>query len=409
VNRALEVTIRECGGRILSALAARFRDVDLAEDAFASACLKAVEHEGRAPEDMAAWLYRVAERSAFDARRRAKVRAHATFPAAAASSSVEDILASDACLIPDERLRLIFVCCHPAVMPEARAPLTLRIVLGLSTEEIARAFMLSEPTVAQRLVRAKRKIAEAGIPFEVPGRHAWDERLDAVLSSLEVAYAKAHEDAGGAGPHATFADEMLRLTRVLSELMPHEPEVLALAATVHYAEARRPARVDDRGRMVPLTEQDPARWSRALIGDAESYLKRAAQLARPCARELEAAIHGAWCVRESLAEPPPWSIVLGLYEMLSVFRADPVVLINRAVAVAEVLGAEAALAEIEALDRSEVNEFVPYHVVRADLLRRLARHSEARAEYAKALELGVPRAERLWIEDHLATLAEVAP
>jgi RNA polymerase sigma-70 factor, ECF subfamily len=301
------------------------------------------------------------------------------------------------------------VCCHPAIQPEARAPLTLRIVLGLSTEEIARASILSEPTIAQRLVRAKRKIAEARIPFKVPGRHAWAERLEAVLSSLEVAYAKAHEDAGGDGPHATFADEMLRLTRLLSELLPNEPDVLALAATVHYAEARRPARVDNAGRMVPLTEQDPMRWSHALIREAESYLKRAARLERPCARELEAAIHGAWCARASLAEPPPWSIVLSLYDMLAVFRADPVVRINRVVAVAEVVGAELALAEIDSLNRAEVNGFVPYHVVRADLLRRLARKAEARAAYARALELGVPRAERLWIEDRLATLREAAP
>ncbi|MDP9036669.1 MAG: sigma-70 family RNA polymerase sigma factor [Myxococcota bacterium] len=404
MSRALEVAIRECGGRILSALAARFRDVDVAEDAFASACLKAVEHSECVPEDMAAWLYRVAERSAFDARRRAKVREHATLPEGAVSLTVEDMVVSDARLIPDERLRLIFVCCHPAIAPEARAPLALRVVLGLSTQEIARAFMLSEVTIAQRLVRAKRKIAEAGIPFEVPGRHAWDQRLDAVLSSLEVAYAKAHEDAGGAGPHATFADEMLRLTGLLSELLPFEPDVLALAATVRYAEARRPARVDEAGRMVPLTDQDPTRWSHGLIGEAEAYLKRAARLERPSPRELEAAIHGAWCARASLAEPPPWSVVLGLYDMLAVFRGDPVVRINRAVAVAEVIGAEPALAEIDALDRAEVNGFVPYYVVRADLLRRLGRTAEARAAYAKALELGVPRAERLWIEDRLATL-----
>jgi RNA polymerase sigma-70 factor, ECF subfamily len=167
------------------------------------------------------------------------------------------------------------VCCHPAVAADGRAALTLRLVCGLSTAEIARAFLVSEPTLAQRLVRAKRKIAEAGVPFEVPGPEAWPERLDAVLSTLEVAYAKAHEDAAGAGPHAGYASETLELTRVLAELLPEEPEALALAALVRYAEARHPARLDGEGAMVPLSEQDSALWRRPLIEEADAHLGRA--------------------------------------------------------------------------------------------------------------------------------------
>ncbi len=229
-------------------------------------------------------------------------------------------------LIPDERLRLVFVCCHPAVAAEARAALTLRLVCGLSTAEIARAFLVPEPTLAQRLVRAKRKIAEAGVPFEVPPPKTWPERLDAVLSTLEVAYAKAHEDAAGAGPHAGYASEMLELTRVLAELLPQEPEALALAALVRYAEARRPARLDAEGAMVPLSEQDPALWRRPLIEEAGAYLRRATLATQEplSPRVVKGAIHGVWCARRSLAEPPPWRGVLALYDALLACRDDPV-------------------------------------------------------------------------------------
>jgi RNA polymerase sigma-70 factor (ECF subfamily) len=215
-------------------------------------------------------------------------------------------------LIPDERLRLIFVCCHPAIAEDARAALTLRLVCGLSTEEIARAFLLAEPTLAQRLVRAKRKIAAAGVPFEVPGPEGWRERLDAVLSTLEVAYARAHADAAGAGRHAGYAGEMLQLTALLATMLPGEPEVHALAATVRFAEARRPARIDADGVMVPLAKQDPARWDGELIAAARLCLGRALQHRPPRLRTLQALIHAEWCARVSLAEPPPWPAILVL-------------------------------------------------------------------------------------------------
>lgn len=212
-------------------------------------------------------------------------------------------MTDDARLIPDERLRLIFVCCHPAVAPDARAALTLRLVCGLSTADIAKAFLIPEATLAQRLVRAKRKIAEAGVPFEFPGPDAWPDRLEAVLATLEIAYSKAHEDAEGEGRHAGFATEILGLTRLLVELAPAEPEVLSFAALVRYSEARRLARVDGQGVMVPLSDQDPRLWDADLIADAEDYLRRAARL-RPAGRyALEAAIQGAWCGRASLSEP----------------------------------------------------------------------------------------------------------
>ena len=314
-------------------------------------------------------------------------------------------MTADDALIPDDRLRLIFVCCHPAVAENARAALTLRLVCGLSTAEIAHAFLLSEPTIAQRLARAKRKIAEAGISFDIPPPDAWPERLDAVLTTLEVAFSKAHEDAAGAGPHAGYALEMLNLTRLLAALVSGEPEVMALAALVRYAEARRPARLDATGAMVPIAEQDPGRWRWPLIEQANHYLARAAALGPFGPRGLQAAIHGTWCRRQSLAEPPPWPLVLTFYDRLLIVRDDPVVRLNRAVASAEVNGVETALDELGALGAVSLENFLPYQAVRADLLRRSGRAEEARTAYDAALGLGPTAAERLWLEARRRSLA----
>ncbi|MEP6966655.1 MAG: DUF6596 domain-containing protein, partial [Pseudomonadota bacterium] len=312
MSPGLDQAFREAGRRIIAALAARYRDLDIAEEAFAEACVRATATwlgEG-APRDPVAWLYRAADRCALDSLRRRRTPERLPLDPPPVEPNAEDTMIDDARLIPDERLRLIFVCCHPAVAPDARAALTLRLVCGLTTAEIARAFLVSEPTLAQRLVRAKRKIAEAGVPFEIPGPDAWTERLDAALSTLEVAYAKAHEDAAGAGPHAGYASEILELTRVLAKLLPNEPEALALAALVRYAEARRPARLDESGAMTPLSEQEPELWLRPMIEAAEVYLKRATALEPPGPRTLKAAIHATWYARRSLAEPAPWPAVL---------------------------------------------------------------------------------------------------
>ncbi|WP_454758462.1 RNA polymerase sigma factor [Caulobacter segnis] len=393
---ALDQTAREAGGRIVAALAATFRDLDLAEEAYAEACARAAAVWPAAPPlDPAAWLYATARRCALDMIRRRNVRQRVAPDAPEPEATAEDILASDARLIPDERLRLIFVCCHPAVAPEARAALTLRLVCGLTVQEIARAFLVTDAAMFQRLTRAKKKIAQAGVSFEVPGPEAWPERLAAVLSTLEVAYARAHEDAAGAGQHAGYAREMLTLTAVLAELAPQEPECLAFAATVRFAEARRPARLDANGAMVPLSEQDPRLWNRPLIHEADALLRRAARLNRPGPRQLRAALHGVWCVRRSLAEPPPWSAVLALYDLAD--RDDPFVRINRAVALAELGGPAAALAEIEALDAARLADFQPFHAVRADLLARLGRRDEALTAYDRAIDLAPGPAERLWL------------
>ncbi len=405
-SATLGLVFREASGRIVAALASRFRNLDLAEDSFADACTRALEAWSREgpPRDAAAWLYQTAYRCAVDTLRRQRTEQRFA-PELQRATSEEQSMPDQWTPIPDERLRLIFVCCHPAVAPDARAALTLRLVCGLSTREIARAFLLSEATLAQRLIRAKRKIAQAGVSFEAPGPQAWPERLNAVLSTIEIAYGRAHEDAAGSGPHFNYAAEMIEITRVLAELLPHEAEASAMAAIVRFAEARRPARIDAEGMMIPLADQYPDAWIGPLIADARRYLDRAILLAPDAPRVLQARIHAAWCARRNLVEPAPWREILALYDLLLKVRDDAVVRLNRAVALAEVQGAAAALAQVEALT-APVADFLPYHAVRADLLRRAGRADEARRAYDAALALVATSAERLWLERQRAALPE---
>jgi RNA polymerase sigma-70 factor, ECF subfamily len=403
---ALERVFRAASGRIIAALAARYRNLALAEDALAEACLRAVSSwpARGIPDDPAAWLYRVASRVALDALRHERVRREHDPVEPEPEPAVEEAMTDDSRLVPDERLRLIFICCHPAIAQDARAALTLRLVCGLTVTEIARAFLIEEPTLAQRLVRAKRKIAEAGIRFELPSPDMWPERLEAVLSTLEIAYARAHEDAAGTGRHAGFAAEVLHLTDLLTRLLPAEGEAHALAALVRYAEARRPARVDSSGVMVPLSDQDPKLWNRDLISQADASLARASELAPRSPRTLQAALHREWCARPSLEAPTPWRQILALYDRLLEQRDDAFVRLNRAVAVAEVFGPEMALGELRALPAERLAEFGPYHAVQADLLARLGRLAEAREAFETVLGLDPPAAEAQWIRRRLAAI-----
>lgn len=393
--------------RVVAALAARFHDLDLAEDAFADATLAALAAwPADPPRDPAAWLWRAALRKALDAKRRARTRETALPDAPPPPPTPEDLAMLADTPIPDERLRLIFVCCHPAIAPDARAALTLKVVCGLSTERLARAFLVGEPAMLQRIARAKKKIAAAGVPFEVPGRNAWPERLGAVLATLEIAYAQAYEDAALAGDAADFAAEVLRLSGLLAELVPDDPEVLAFAALVRFAEARRPARLDDAGAMAPVSEQDAAAWDDRLIAEGARLLDRAALEKSTGPYRMMAAIHAAHLSRgESGATP--WPTIAALYDALLLLRPGPVTAVNRAVAIGEAHGPQAGLAALAAVPAArDLSRWLPWQVARARLNARAGRRTEALAAYDAALALDPPPAERLYLERQRASLTQ---
>ena len=406
-EQALDQAVREAGDRIRAALAMRFRDLDMAEEAFAFATLRAVEAWRRdgPPRDPAAWLYAVGRRRAFDLGRRAKVRQSAVHDEAEPPPDPEKVLLAAFEPIPDERLRLIFVCCHPALAPEARIALTLRTLYGLSVERIARAYLSTEVAMTQRLTRAKRKIRDAAIRFEIPEPDAWPERLAAVLATLEIAYAQAYEDAALAGDAAGLAAETLRLSGLLCDLLPDEPEVLGLAAMIRLTEARRPARLDPTGAMTPLSEQDTALWDDRLIHEAAMLLRRAAEIGRSGPYQLMAAIHAVHATRRDTGATA-WDRIVALYDALLSVRPSPVAEVNRAVALGEAQGADAGLTALAAVaDPERLAGWLPYHAARAGLCAKAGRTQEAAEALRRALDLSPAPAERLFLQRRLGELA----
>lgn len=389
--------------RVVAALAANLRDLDAAEDAFAGAaasCLARAEP----PRDVAAWLYVAGRRRALDAIRRRQTEARAAQALAEVSDMADMIELPEP--IPDERLRLLFICCHPALAIDARAALALRVICGLAVESIARLFVVSEATMFQRITRAKAKLREAGIAFELPARRHWSARLDAVLLALELAFTAAYADAAGELTAAVGEDlgaEVERLALLACELMSEEPEALGLAALVLLARSRAAARLDAEGAMVPLSRQDCALWDFARIDKARALMEDAARAGRSGPCQVMAAIQLAHTLR-GFDGRTDWVAVLRLYEVLLALRPSPMVALSRALALAEVEGAAAGLAALEALPAERLALARPFHAARAALLARVGRAGEAAKALDAALALGPPRAERLWLERQRAGL-----
>lgn len=388
---------------VVAALAARFRDLDLAEDGFADAAELAMRTFADAPlpANMAGWLHVTARRRIIDRLRRdtrlARLMADQGPEEEAEDMAVISVFDQQ---IPDERLRLIFICCHPAIAPDARAALTLRIVCGVATERIAAAFLMAVPAMYQRLTRAKAKIREARVPFEVPPPHLWGERLAAVLATLEIGYALAYQDAASSEPTADLGPEVLRLTAMLAELLPDDPEVLGLTALVQLAESRRAARVDGKGRMIPLSQQDCGLWNDALIASAADLMRRAAAAGQSGPYQVMAAIHLTHARRKTDGSSD-WRAVLRLYDLLLVMRPGAVVAINRAIALGPVEGPHAGLAALDALDAEALDRYRPWHAARAHCLAQTGERRQAAEAFRRALALNPPRAEWLYLDARL--------
>jgi RNA polymerase sigma-70 factor (ECF subfamily) len=390
----IEAVFRAEYGRAVAVLIRFLGDIDLAEEAVQDAFTTAVVKwpETGVPPSPAGWIITTARNRAVDRLRRESTR-EARHAEAARLNAPDDPVEEGP--VRDDRLRLIFTCCHPALAPRAQVALTLRLLGGLTTPQIARAFLVPESTMAQRIVRAKAKIRDAGIPYRIPRDADLPDRVKGVLA---VVYLVFNEGYGG---REDLCAEALRLGRLLVELMPDEPETLGLLALMLLIEARRPARSTADGDLVLLADQDRTRWDRDLIAEGQALVRRCLRRNRPGPYQIQAAVNAVHSDAPT-ADATDWGQILRLYDQLMELAPSPVVALNRAVAVAEAEGPESALALVDKLD---LDGYHAFHAVRADLLRRLGRHTEALRAYDAAITLTGSAPERAHLERARAALA----
>lgn len=378
-------------------LAARTGDVAGAEDALGDALMAALATWPRdgVPRTPEAWLLTAARRRLIDSKRRERVRTDGRLTLELIAGESGDAKAGEA--VPDERLKMLFVCAHPAIDPSMHTPLMLQAVLGLDAAEIAAAFLVSPAAMGQRLVRAKTKIREAAIAFEVPEARALQERLGAVLDAVYAAYGSAWHDAAGADPRARgLADEAIWLARVLRACLPEEPEVRGLLALMLHCEARRPARRGEDGSFIPLSEQDPRLWIAPMIDEAEAELAAVAQKARSGRFQLEAAIQSVHAERRRSGRTD-WNAIAWFYERLVELSPTLGAKVGHAAASAEVAGPRSALSMLDRIGDASVKTYQPYWAVRAHLLKQLGRMDEARQAFERAIGLAEDEAVRRFL------------
>jgi RNA polymerase sigma-70 factor, ECF subfamily len=404
-SEAAEAVARRSYGKLVAFLAARTRDVAGAEDALSEAFAAALVDwpKSGVPKTPEAWLLTAARRRMIDAARRRQ-----TSEGAAEHLRLMSELALDEegeTLVPDDRLPLMFACAHPAIDPGIRAPLILQTTLGFDAAAIASAFLVSPATMGQRLVRAKNKIRQAGIPFRVPGRAELRERLQAVLDAIYAAFAEGWSDPAGTEiRRRNLAEEGIWLGRLVASLLPEEPEALGLLSLMLYAEARRSSRRNAEGDYVPLAEQDPAAWDARLIEEAEALLYRASRSGTTGRYQLEAALQSAHVVRRRSGRAD-WAAIEGIYDALLAITGSPVVAINRAIALAETRGPAAGLEALAALaGDARLAEYQPYWAARAGLLARAGDADAAERAYDQAIGLESDPAVRRFLQRRRAEL-----